>query len=87
MADVVRQVQEAAAGRQVHLLAFGKAAGAMTTGFFANGGQATTAVVIVPEGVSFTLPATAPAKSEVIAAAHPVPNANSQLLFLLPEMI
>ena len=79
MADVVAKIQANQAGRDVHLLAFGKAAGAMAQAFFLHGAEAKTALIIVPEGVSVTLPDNAQPHSEVITSRHPVPNENSEI--------
>ena len=83
MADICRktsqiaQIGHIAQGKKCHLLAFGKAAGAMAQGFFKEGGQVQSGLVIVPEGVDCTHGVHLPDFVQIIHASHPVPNANS----------
>ena len=77
MAEICAKTAQISKEKRCHLLAFGKAAGAMAQGYFKQGGQAQTGLVILPDGVACTHGPYLPDFMRIIHASHPVPNANS----------
>ena len=51
MPKIIDDLGKHISGKQVHLLAFGKGARAMAQAYFANGGVAESALVIMPHGL------------------------------------
>ena len=79
MADIAEQVKNSAAGKKVHVLSVGKAAGAMVDAYHRAGGAAGQMLIILPEGVAFDKPRGMPEDSVIIHSSHPVPNEASAL--------
>ena len=78
MPAIAQKIAEKAEGRAVHLIAFGKGAGAMAEGYFAAGGKAHSGLVIMPEALADARINALPDHIEIIGAAHPVPNQASE---------
>ena len=78
MRDVCADLHGKVPAETRHILAVGKAAGQMASGYFAAGGTAKSALIIVPYNVACTVPKGAPSDTKIIHAAHPVPNQASE---------
>ena len=74
MTEITAEIMADNPDGKLHLLAVGKAAGAMAEGFFNAGGKALSSLVILPEGVTTHLPEAC----HIIHSAHPVPNQASE---------
>ena len=78
MADIVADLHGKTPHKPVSLLAVGKAAGEMASGYFRAGGVAVKTVVIVPDNVSCAFDEAHAGEVTIIHSAHPVPNEKSE---------
>lgn len=78
MKDVCADLHGKAPSETRHILAVGKAAGQMASGYFAAGGTAKSALIILPDNVVCSVPEGAPSDTRIVHAAHPVPNHASE---------
>ena len=74
MAKIADKVKASTAGKNVHVLAVGKAAGAMADAYHNAGGPADKMLIILPESVDFEKPCGMTKDCHIIHSAHPVPN-------------
>ena len=78
MPKIIDDLGKRISGKQVHLLAFGKGARAMAQAYFANGGVAESALVIMPHGLPAGDNYGLPSHVKIMTAAHPVPDEKSE---------
>ena len=78
MADIVADLHQKTPQKPISLLAVGKAAGEMASGYFRAGGSAVKTVVIVPDNVACAFDETHAGEVTIIYSAHPVPNEQSE---------